>query len=60
MVKINGNKLGWSIIHLCFFASMIFADIEIDPTEYGLIFWFMAITYFFGWRFLENMKVAIK
>jgi len=57
-MKTNGKYLAWSIIHLILFIYMIFYDFGYNNFSGGFVL--IILTMFFGWRFIENMKVAFK
>lgn len=56
-MKIDGKYLAWAIIHLVLFISMILLDSEIE-FDLGFLLFSLLLTLGFGWRFIENMKLA--
>ena len=57
-MKISGKYLAWAIIHLNFFTYLVFADMDIMDWTFGVFI--LVLMLYFGWRFIENMKVAFK
>ena len=53
--KINFKYLAWSIIHLLLFVDVMFSD-STAKIEDGSLFFIIGLLFFFGWRFIENMK----